>query len=60
MNIKACPHCAVLYDQDLRPFPKCITCSSGIVNQDRAQWNGHAWVPFVPCPVCHDPILKES
>lgn len=58
MNLITCPHCAVVLNADLLPFPGDIYDEEGMIDHDKAAWNGENYVPFVACPVCKNGVEK--
>ena len=58
MNLTSCTNCGVVLDKDQLRFPKDIHLENGSVDTKLGVWNGDDYVPFVPCPICQQEILK--
>ena len=58
MNLTSCNNCAVVLDKDKLDFSFSIYLEDGSIDANKAIWDGDNFVPFVDCPVCHNPITQ--
>lgn len=60
MNLTSCESCGVVVDKDHLSFTRDFYGDDGCIREDKAMWLGGNYVPFVPCPVCHEPIPETT
>lgn len=60
MNLISCDSCGVVFDNSKLDYPEYIYNFDGSINGKKAEWNGNDHVPFVPCPVCGEHILRAT
>ncbi len=60
MNLTSCDNCAVVLDKDKLDFPTDINDGDGVVDDEKAVWSGDDYVPYVPCPVCKEPVKQRD
>lgn len=59
MNLVSCDGCGIVLDKDKLKFPT----EDELYDEDsymKGIWHNHRFVPFVPCPVCNEPILENQ
>ena len=57
MNIIACENCGILFDKNLIKWPDD---DGDYDNDNKYRWTGSDLSVFIPCPVCKEPIIKDS
>lgn len=62
MNLTSCDGCGVVLDKDKLKFPEGdeMYDKYGETDHTKAVWYNDRIVPFVPCPVCGESILKSQ
>lgn len=58
MNLISCDSCGVVLDKNKLRFPEDIWTEDGCVDMTKAVWKDKDHKPFVPCPVCKEPVTE--
>ena len=60
MNLTFCHHCGVVLHYDILPWPTDILDEDGVIDPEKASWDGKEHSPKVACPVCKGTILASE
>lgn len=62
MDLRSCDNCGTVIDATKRKFPTEDECrdENHDLDETKVIWHDRGFHPFVPCPVCSEPIIQEE